>query len=85
MSKAFDDVVAERARQLELKHGGDTDSFDKSNSKNDWIAYVTAYAGRASDKVARNEREGQSFRDNMVKAAALCIAAIEAYDAGHCQ
>ncbi len=41
-------------------------------------------AGSAAEKVFRNEREGEAFRDNMVKVAALALAAIEAHDAGYC-
>jgi hypothetical protein len=81
---AIEEVAAERQRQAALAHGGDTEEFDRSNSRNDWIAYVNAYMGRAAEKVLRNEREGQDFRVNMVKAAALCIAAIEAHDKGYC-
>ena len=77
-------IMEERGRQRSLKIGGDTDEFDKSNTQSDWVAYICAYAGRASGKVRRNEREGQKFRDNMVKVAALALAAIEAYDNGHC-
>lgn len=77
-------ILAERERQLHLAHGGDTEAFDKGNSKNDWIAYVNAYIGRAAEKVFRNEKEGHEFRANMVKAAALCVAAIEASDKGYC-
>lgn len=84
MSKAIEDVVAERERQISCAHGGDTDEFDKTNSRNDWIAYVAGYTGRASQKMFRNERENQSFRENMVKAAAVCVAAIEAHDKGYC-
>jgi len=80
----IDDIVEERGRQTALAHGGDTEGFDKHNSKNDWVAYVSAYTGRAAAKCARNEREGQEFRANMVKAAALCVAAIEAHDKGYC-
>lgn len=84
MSVALNDIMHERERQTSLAHGGDTEAFDKSNSRNDWIAYVNAYIGRAADKVFRNERENQAFRENMVKAAALCVAAIEATDKGYC-
>ena len=84
MTQVLDDIVAERRRQRELAHGGDTDEFDKSNSQNDWIAYINAYTGRAAEKVFRNEREDQKFRDNMIKAAALAVAAVEAYDKGYC-
>lgn len=58
--------------------------FDKTNSRNDWVAYISAYAGRAAAKVKRNERDGTEFRDMMVKVAALAQAAIEAHDAGYC-
>jgi len=83
--KIVDEILKERARQIDVcKHGGDTNDFDKGNSRNDWIAYVTAYLGRAGHQVARNEREQQEFRDNMIKAAALCLAALESHDKGHC-
>lgn len=78
------DIADERARQIELAHGDDTNEFDKTNSRNDWIAYINAYTGRAAEKVFRNEKEGQEFRANMVKAAALAVAAIEAHDQGYC-
>lgn len=81
----LDEVFKERMRQVTVcKHGGDTDEFDKSNTQNDWIAYINAYTGRASQKVGRNEKEAQEFRTNMIKAAALCVAALEAYDKGYC-
>jgi len=71
-------IIAERERAIVLAHGGDTNAFDKTNSRNDWIAYICAYAGRAAEKVARNEREGQTFSDNLVKVGALVLAALEA-------
>ncbi len=76
----YDDIKHERNRQITLAHGGDTEHFDQTNSANDWIAYINAYIGRAVRKVFRDDREKQEFRPNMVKAAALCVAAIEAYD-----
>lgn len=84
MMSALQSIQTERARQTAMKHGGDTDLFDTTNSQNDWVAYISSYAGRASQKVARNEREGQTFRENMVKVGALAIAAIEAHDKGYC-
>ena len=83
-NRALDDVYEERERQKALAHGGDTDVFDAGNSQNDWVAYISAYAGRASNKVARNEKEGQEFRANMIKVAALAVAAVEAHDKGWC-
>lgn len=77
------EIDDERQRQIRLKHGGDTNKFDEENSLNDFVAYISAYAGRAAQKVARNERDGQRFRVNMIKVAALAMAAVEAYDARH--
>ncbi len=76
----IEEVVAERERQILLSHGGNTEKFDMQNTQNDWVAYICAYAGRAADKCKRNESEGCSFRTNMIKVAALAVAAIEAYD-----
>lgn len=81
--RILDDIAKERARQQALAFGGDTEAFDKTNTPNDWIAFITAYAGRASAKVARNEKEGQTFRANLVKVGALVLAALEAHDAGY--
>lgn len=81
---AAKNVLEERQRQILIAHDGDTEEFDKGNSRNDWIAYTNAYIGRAADKCFRNEAEHQNFRVNMIKAAALCIAAIEAHDKGYC-
>lgn len=77
-NQALNDVLNERNKQK----ASFTD-FDKTNTQNDWVAYISAYAGRAADRVLRNQREGQGFRENMVKVAALAIAAIEANDAGY--
>lgn len=79
MSDALNAVLQERGKQKEKFA-----EFDKTNSKNDWVSYVAAYTGRAADRVARNEKEGQTFRTNMIKAAAICLAAVEAHDAGYC-
>lgn len=81
-SKALDDVLNERQSQKNNPNIGD--SFDKTNTQNDWVAYISAYSGRAANKVLRNKKEEQKFRDNMVKTAALALAAVEAYDNGWC-
>lgn len=84
MDRILNEIRVERERQIALAHGGNTKAFDEANSRNDWIAYVNAYIGRAAAKVFKNEREACEFRANMLKAAALCVAAIESHDAGHC-
>lgn len=80
----IEDILDERERQKKLALGGDTNKFDQTNTRNDWIAYVNAYTGRAAQKVFRNDREKCDFRENMVKAAAVIVAAIEAHDQGFC-
>lgn len=87
MSKAIENILAERQRQKQTQldaNGITMDEFDVGNSRNDWIAYINAYTGRAAEKVLRNQREACDFRENMVKAGALAIAAVEAYDKGYC-
>lgn len=89
----LDEIVEERLRQIQLEHGGDTDKFDQTNSMNDWVSYIVAYAGRASAKVFRNQIEdglsnrkrddSTRFRDNMVKVASLALAALESYEEGN--
>lgn len=69
--KALKDVWSERSYQDE-KWGGK--SFDLNHTEEEWLAWINEYAygvGRA---------EGRPFRERMVKAAALCVAAIEAED-----
>jgi hypothetical protein len=81
--KILSEIEAERNRQIELNLGGNTENFDKTNTANDWIAYINAYIGRAARKVFRNEKEKQDFRTNMIKAGALIVAALEADSKGY--
>jgi hypothetical protein len=77
MGRIVADVVAERRRQRGLGFAaGDADNQDE-----DWAAYITAYLGRAVVEVARDEREGCDHRENLVKALAIAVAAVEAHDA----
>lgn len=85
MTAILDEIKAERERQKSLTTGTQTfDDFDKTNSQGDWVSYITAYAGRAPQKVVRNVKENQTFRANMIKVAAIAIAAIESHDKGYC-
>jgi hypothetical protein len=81
-ARVLDDIAEERHLQIAFAFAGDTNKFDMTNSRNDWIAYAIAYLGRASQKVFRNERELCDYRGNMVKAAAIIVAALEAHDQG---
>lgn len=60
-----EDVLTERHRQENMWG----DAFDKKNTANDWHAYVTHYLWLAL-------QDGQDHQENMLKAAALCQAAI---------
>ncbi len=76
------EVNAERERQKTLVFDGvPCEELDKKNTKSDWSCYILDYLGRSTNGY-RNENE--DFRRNMVKIAALAVAAIEAHDAGHC-
>ena len=78
-------ILAERQRQIDVAHGGDTNEFDKGNTCNDWVAYIATYNGRATRKGFSNGQEKGGFVDNMIKVAALAIAAIEAHEKGWCK
>lgn len=74
----------EEEREKQLKWG--SDSFDKTNTKNDWVAYITSYAGDAAEKVRKKEstkddlyeeNEYYRYRKNMLKVAALAVASIQ--------
>jgi len=73
------EIVQERFRQDTLVG---IEVLDQTNSVNDYVAYATAYLGRAADKCARNQREGQNMRASFIKTAALCIAAVESLENG---
>ena len=51
--------------------------LDTRNSTNDFVAYITAYAGRAAENVLRNEREGCDSLSMFIKVGALVLAALE--------
>jgi hypothetical protein len=69
----FELIYDERVRQTKIGN----DQWDDINSRNDFIAYMTAYLGHAAQKVYRKEREGCEYRDNLIKVAALVVAALE--------
>jgi len=74
----FEEIKRERGRQTQLALGGNTANPDENKTQNDWIASICAYVGRAAQKVVCNKSE--SFRKNMIKVAALAVAAIETQD-----
>lgn len=62
-------VKSERARQDDI-WGND---FDSLNTSNDWVSYITRYAGKA----VTNPWDPNRFSENMIKVAAIAVAAIE--------
>jgi len=49
------------------------DKFDEKNTPNDWISYITKYAGQA----VTMPWDASKFREQLVKVACLCAAAVE--------
>jgi hypothetical protein len=75
--KILGEIEAERMRQIVVKKR--TPESDESNTGNDWVAYIASCVGRATENMF-NQRNGLGFRENMIKVAALAVAAIEWYD-----
>jgi hypothetical protein len=66
-------------RQYQLSVWGN--EFDDTNSQNDWVSYITKYAGRGTADVQKTlYPDPQGFRSAMIKVATLAIAALEALD-----
>ena len=74
-TKVIDEVLAERKHQDE-KFGGPV--HDDGHTGRDWIAFIVEHLGRAGTQVFA----GDNFRKQMIKVAALAIAAVEWYDRG---
>ena len=73
----FDEIDVVRMRQA----GMWGHEFDDKNTPNDWVTFVTRYLSRAADDTVTQPSHIEKFyRLNMVKAATVCIAAIEAFD-----
>jgi hypothetical protein len=68
-TRIWEEVLKERSRQS-TKYGGN--AHDDGHSVNDWVAYIAYHAGLASYKA--------DFRKQMVRVAALAVAAIECFD-----
>lgn len=72
--KILEEIKAEREYQ-DYKWGGPR--HDDGHSANDWIAYITSYLGK--NEMSYNNLD---FRNDMIKVAALAVAAVEWYDRG---
>lgn len=67
-SAVYDLINAERAYQ-----DSKWKDVDDKNTPNDWIAYITAYTGKAYSIPFNRDQ----FRQALVKVAALAVAALE--------
>lgn len=72
MKKIFN--VIEKEREYQDKKWGT--KFDDKNTPNDWVAYMTNYLGK-SVTLPWNE---ETFKKNIIKVAALAVAALESLD-----
>jgi len=75
----FEEIFAERERQKEI---GNTE-FDDSNTANDWCAYICHYVSQGAYN-GHGEFTLEGFRTALVKAAALCVAAMQVIDRNKC-
>jgi len=73
--KIFEEIDAERHYQ-DAKWGIE---FDKKNTLNDWWAYINYYFSRSAEM---GNTKRQQRRD-LVKVAALAVAALERFDENH--
>ena len=71
--KILKEIVDERDRQDEMWGG---EEHDDGHRINDWIAFITEYLGKSREAPYNIG----NFRDNMIKVAALAVAAAESVD-----
>lgn len=70
------DILKERERQQEL--WGNT--FDDLNTPNDWATYINNYVSKAVYDGREQIYTSERFKENMLKAVAIGVAAIETID-----
>ena len=76
----FAEISAEREYQDSKWGGAEVD--DRENGYMEWVGYITKYATRwfPGGFAPWNEIAKASFRESMIKVAALAVAAVEQYD-----
>lgn len=72
--RILDDICTERARQ-DHQWGGA--AHDDQHNENDWNAYITRFLGRALTWEPSDPVGLANYRRDMIKVAALAVAAIE--------
>ena len=76
MDRILEEIRRERDRQDE-KYGGP--DHDDSHYPGDWCLILSKYLGRAAAETIDAEPDA-AFRDNMIKIAAVAIAATQSLD-----
>lgn len=80
LEEVLEEVKRERIRQDTLWGK----KFDDTHTQNDWVAFITCYAGKGMRKMPGEEGQQypgpESFRWAMIQVAALALAAVEALD-----
>ena len=74
--KIIDYIRNEFTRQLSL-WGTD---FDDKNTANDWAAYISRYVNEGAYSGRQEKYTPKRFREHLIKAATLCVAAVAAID-----
>lgn len=75
MNLAREVIIVEITEERDYQNGKWGTSFDDKNTLNDWSAYMSRYLGLATFAETPEEARRQ-----LVKVAALAIAAIETFD-----
>lgn len=68
----IDSIINERLRQLDLPGS----EFDARLSENDWIAIASKYLSESAARKHQKPNAAQ-YRDNLIKAGAVIVAALE--------
>lgn len=69
-------ISKERKRQDRLWGS----EFDDKNTPNDWVAYITNYVAAGAYDGRHEKFTVEGFRANLLKAATVCVAAVETID-----
>jgi len=76
-SAIYEEIENERRRQDEQWGGPE---HDDNNNVRDWVTFIVAYLGKAVNRNSDWGRKLSISRVALIKVAALCVAAVEAFD-----
>lgn len=74
------EVLNEVGREREYQNVKWGTTNDDLNTPYHWSAYIGAYATRNLIGAPTQQRDTEAFRNDMIKVAALAVAAVEAID-----